>query len=197
MELANPDAIWITTPRLRLRLMRESDRAEFTRVQTISAELHRPWTVIPPAGETLDEQFDSHMNRTIRGVESGAEYRFVALLERDRIAGFFNLFQIVRGAFENATAGWSISADVAGQGLATEAVSAQLTIAFRDGRFGLNLHRVGASVIPTNLTSLRVAEKAGFRREGLGVKYLRIAGQWQDHVLLAKLREEHLIPEAT
>jgi len=192
--MEQPDAIWIATPRLRLRLIREMDRAEFIRVQTISAALHRPWTPIPPAGQTLDEQFEVQLNRALYGLESGAEYRFVALLDDDRIAGFFNLFQVVRGAFENATASWSISADVAGQGLATEAVNALLTIAFSDGGHGLNLHRVGASVIPTNLASLRVAEKAGFRREGLGLNYLRIAGKWQDHVLLAKLREEHIIP---
>jgi ribosomal-protein-alanine N-acetyltransferase len=191
MELADPNGIWIRTPRLRLRIVRESDRAEFIRVQTISADLHRPWTVIPPTGQTLDEQFSIQLNRAVRGFESDTEYRFVALLNDDRIAGFFNLFQIVRGVFENATASWSISADVARQGFATEAVSAMLTIAFRDGYFGLNLHRVGASVIPTNHASLRVAEKAGFRREGLALKYLRIAGEWQDHLLFGKLREEH------
>src|ERR1700722_11073620 len=129
--MEQPDAIWIATPRLRLRLIRETDRAEFIRVQTISAELHRPWIVIPPINQTLNEQFDAQLNRAIRVAESGGEYRFVALHEDDRIAGFFSLFQIVRGAFENATAGWNISADVAGQGLATEGVRALLDIAFQ------------------------------------------------------------------
>ena len=195
MERATLDSSWITTPRLSLRLLRESDRAEFIRVQTVSADLHRPWTVIPPAGETLDEQFDALLKRSDHGWSSDSEYRFVALLGDDRIAGFFNLFHVTRGAFENATASWTISADVAGQGYATEAVCAILSIAFHGGHHGLNLHRVGASVIPTNIASLRVAEKAGFRREGLALKYLRIAGEWQDHLLFGKLREEHRITE--
>ena len=108
--MEQPDAIWIATPRLRLRLIRETDRAEFIRVQTISAELHRPWIVIPPINQTLNEQFDAQLNRAIRGAESGGEYRFVALHEDDRIAGFFSLFQIsARQLFENATAGWNIT----------------------------------------------------------------------------------------
>jgi ribosomal-protein-alanine N-acetyltransferase len=193
MGSSDANRIWITTPRLRLRTISEVDRAEFLRVHTISADFYRPWSPIPPAGQTLEEQFEAQLIRAVHGAESDTEYRFVALLGDDRIAGFFNLFQVVRGAFENAVASWSVSADVAGQGFATEAVDALLTIAFRDDVAGLNLHRIGASVIPANLASLRVAEKAGFRREGLGVKYLRIAGQWQDHVLFAKLREEHLI----
>ena len=123
----------------------------------------------------------------------GGEYRFVALLDDERIAGFFSLFQIVRGAFENGVAAWTISADVASRGLATEAVNALLDIAFRDGPLGLSLHRMGASVIPTNIASIRVAEKCGFRREGLALKYLRIAGEWQDHFLYGKLREEHVL----
>ena len=38
--------------------------------------------------------------------------------------------------------------------------------------------------------SLRVLEKAGFRREGLAARYLRINGAWEDHILLAITLEE-------
>ena len=191
MSPASVNPIWTATPRLRLRILSPDDRAEFIRVHEISRKFFRPWTPEIPAGQTTEDQFNVQLNRASAGIGSGTEYRFVGLLDDDRIAGFFSLSQVFRGAFENAFAGWSVSADVAGRGLATEAVGALLDIAFRDGPFGLNLHRVGASVIPTNLASIRVAEKNGFRREGLGVKYLKIAGQWQDHILLAKLREEH------
>jgi ribosomal-protein-alanine N-acetyltransferase len=32
--------------------------------------------------------------------------------------------------------------------------------------------------------------KAGFRQEGLALRYLQINGQWQDHVLFALLSDE-------
>jgi ribosomal-protein-alanine N-acetyltransferase len=44
--------------------------------------------------------------------------------------------------------------------------------------------------MPANAASLRIAEKAGFRREGLASAYLKIAGAWEDHVMLATTREE-------
>ena len=49
----------------------------------------------------------------------------------------------------------------------------------------LRLHRVEAACIPDNARSIRVLEKAGFRREGLLRSYLRINGVWQDHYLYA------------
>lgn len=55
----------------------------------------------------------------------------------------------------------------------------------------LGLHRVSANVIPANLASMHIAEKCGFRIEGVGRAMLKIAGEWQDHVVRAKLASEH------
>jgi ribosomal-protein-alanine N-acetyltransferase len=48
-------------------------------------------------------------------------------------------------------------------------------------------------VLPRNARSLRVAEKCGFRREGLALRYLHIAGVWEDHVMFAKVSDEHAL----
>ena len=44
--------------------------------------------------------------------------------------------------------------------------------------------------MPGNAPSLRVAEKVGLRREGLALRYLKIANRWEDHVMFAITREE-------
>jgi ribosomal-protein-alanine N-acetyltransferase len=44
--------------------------------------------------------------------------------------------------------------------------------------------------MPRNTGSLRVLEKAGYRKEGLAERYLCIAGSWEDHVLFAVTSEE-------
>jgi ribosomal-protein-alanine N-acetyltransferase len=49
---------------------------------------------------------------------------------------------------------------------------------------------VQANVMPRNGRSLRVLERAGFRPEGLALRYLEIAGCWEDHMMLAITREE-------
>ena len=46
--------------------------------------------------------------------------------------------------------------------------------------------------MPRNDRSLRVIEKLAFRREGYAERYLQIAGKWEDHIVFARTREEHV-----
>ena len=144
-------------------------------------------------GQTLDDLFRTNLAKAIQGQQDGGECRLVAYLADGRMAATVNLFRISRGAFHCAYAGWPVNAEVAGQGLCTEAVAAALDYAFAPAPMGLALHRVQANIIPDNVASVRVAEKNGFRAEGLGLKYLLIAGQWQDHRFYAKLTDEHVL----
>jgi ribosomal-protein-alanine N-acetyltransferase len=68
----------------------------------------------------------------------------------------------------------------------TEAVRAATTFAFRT----VGLHRLQAAVMPRNGGSQRVLEKVGYRREGTALRYLCIAGEWEDHVIFAVTSEE-------
>ena len=54
----------------------------------------------------------------------------------------------------------------------------------------LRLHRVQANVRTTNEASRRVLQKAGFRREGLALRYLELDGAWVDHDLFAITAED-------
>ena len=54
----------------------------------------------------------------------------------------------------------------------------------------LKLHRVEAACLPTNHASRRVLEKAGFRHEGQARAYLKINGEWADHLLFGLLEDE-------
>jgi ribosomal-protein-alanine N-acetyltransferase len=108
----------------------------------------------------------------------------------DRLVGLFALNEIVRGVAQSAHAAWQVSAGFAGRGFGTEGVRAILDLAFTPTPDGLGLHRVQAYIMPANAASLRIAEKVGFRQEGLARSCLRIAGRWEDHVMHALLAEE-------
>lgn len=177
----------MSEPLVRLRPLAEGDRAEFVRVMAVSEGLHAPWSPARPPGDTWEAVFE----RAYAKHRAGTDWKGVAELEDGRFGGFFNLNELVRGPFQNAYAGWSVNAEVAGRGVATAGVRALLDVAFAPPPHGLGLHRVQANVIPRNVRSLRVAEKAGFRREGLALRYVCIAGVWEDHVLFAKTVEEH------
>ncbi len=55
--------------------------------------------------------------------------------------------------------------------------------AFRE----LGLHRVQAETLPENTASQRALERNGFARYGFAPKYIRIAGEWRDHVMFQVL----------
>lgn len=179
------------TQRLALRAFEEADEDEFVRVLEVSRERWAPWIPARPEGWSPREQFRRELHRSATGAAEGTHLRLGAFLDDGRLAGLFSLNEIVRGVFQNAYAGWSVSADAGGQGLGTEGVRALLQIAFTPFPGGLGLHRVQANIMPTNAPSLRIAEKAGFRREGLAMRYLQIAGVWEDHVTLAVTLEEY------
>jgi len=115
-------------------------------------------------------------------------YGFVVLdvEDGDRVVGGINLFNIVRSARQSAGMGYWIDEAAGSRGHATAAVRLASAFAFEH----LGLHRLEPAVMPRNARSNRVMEKAGFRREGLAVRYLRIAGVWEDHSLYALTAED-------
>lgn len=187
----------LRTARLLLRPLTLADLPEYVRFRTVSAAHLRPWEPLPPADKTVDEyaRFVIEQAEARAAADQGA--RFVAIwcptdgAADGPIAGLFNLNNIVRGVFQNADAGWSVSAEFIGRGVATEGVHGLLTLAFAPAPRGLGLHRVQANIDPSNIRSLRVAEKCGFRREGLARRMLCINGEWRDQWMHARLVDEH------
>lgn len=173
-----------------LRPLTASDGPEFVRVHEVSREFWAPWMPTDRPGESLDQLFERRLAESQRAMEAGTACRVVGFLPDGRIAGFFGLSQIFRAGFQNAYIGWSVSGQLTRQGYASEGVAGLLHYAFAPD--GLGLHRVQANIIPDNRASLALAEKLGFRREGLARRYLHIAGEWRDHLMYAKLAEEHL-----
>jgi ribosomal-protein-alanine N-acetyltransferase len=69
-----------------------------------------------------------------------------------------------------------------------------LALVLRHAFGTIGLHRVEANVQPENERSIALLERLGFRREGYSPKYLRIGGEWRDHVRYAILAEEFETP---
>jgi ribosomal-protein-alanine N-acetyltransferase len=65
----------------------------------------------------------------------------------------------------------------------TSAVSLIVSFAFQH----LALHRVEAACLPHNEASIALLRRTGFQHEGLARGYLKIAGEWRDHLLFARL----------
>lgn len=193
----------LRTPRLVLRPLTDQDRSAWTEMMLASEESFvRSGMVVDPS-TTLDQRFDQALAKTTHGLESETGYRFQAFLAPDQpraglMIGGVGLNNVTRGVFMNCDMGWGIRSDYEGKGYAFELCSAALDFAFGPtspppAPPGLGLHRVQANVMPTNTRSLKLAERLGFRREGMALKMLHIMGDWRDHVMHAKLAEEHRV----
>ena len=180
------------TTRLLLRPLRPEDERDFLHLLATSREAWAPWT--PEGDPELDpaERFRREVARGSSGRSAGTHLRLGGFDRTGELIGFFSLNEIVRGVFQSCYASWQVGATRMGDGLGTEGVQGLLEIAFAEPGNGLALHRVQANVMPRNAASLRIVEKVGFRREGIALRYLKIAGAWEDHVLHALTREEWL-----
>jgi [ribosomal protein S5]-alanine N-acetyltransferase len=121
-------------------------------------------------------------------VSQGIFLRFYLFLRDDAGGpiGDISISQIARGIMQSCVLGYKIDRDHTGRGLMTEAVDGTVKLAFTQ----LGLHRVEANIMPSNIASQRVVEKLGFEREGYSRRFLKIDGDWQDHVRYAKLGDE-------
>ncbi len=103
-----------------------------------------------------------------------------------KLSGGITLGNIRHGVSQSGHIGYWIGERYAGRGMMTDAVKVLARFSFDT----LRLHRIEAACIPDNARSIRVLEKAGFRREGLLRSYLRINGLWQDHYLYARIADD-------
>jgi ribosomal-protein-alanine N-acetyltransferase len=182
-------------PRIRLdgahtaiRPLSLGDVDEFAAAVAANRQHTEPWEPIHAEAHYTRAGQAETVRRDVDAWEVGTGYAFsiVDIAHRDRIIGRIALGNVVHGAWRNATLGYWVAADAGGRGHATEA--AKLICAFAFEHAGL--HRVQPAVIPRNARSIRVVQKAGFRHEGRALRYLNIAGRWEDHDIFAMTLED-------
>ena len=175
-----------------LRPPRANDVGELRRVLRHNYAHLKPWNPAPRPGE--DPSSITEVSNTVlrqrREWKNGRSFVFMVSFgaSPERFIGKIAFNGVMRGAMHGAYLGYWMDLDHQNGGLCTEALRAALDFAFDDAE----LHRVQAAIMPHNAPSLRVIEKLGFRREGYAERYLQIAGAWEDHILFARTREEHV-----
>ncbi|MDF2840309.1 MAG: RimJ/RimL family protein N-acetyltransferase [Clostridia bacterium] len=136
---------------------------------------------------TLDCQLE-YIKRGIHQQENDQRYGFGIFHKEDSLLiGNIMLAAIMRGPFQSCILGYSLDQQYNGRGYISEAVRLLVDFAFNE----LKLFRIEAGVMPSNIGSIRVLEKAGFQKEGLSRKNIEINGKREDHLLFSKLVEEN------
>ncbi len=170
-----------------LRPLEITDTQTFLELRTRNKHFYKPFEpLLPESHFTYEAQLEIITN-SIRKREQDLEYGFgIFLTESEQLIGRVNLTNVVRRAWQSCTIGYFIDQTTQGKGYTTEAVKRAVDFAFQEA----NLHRVQAAIMPRNIASIRVIQKAGFREEGYSKNYLKINGVWEDHYTYAITTED-------
>lgn len=170
-----------------LRTPQMADFAAWAELREQSRNFLTPWESTWSADDLTRSAFCQRMRRYAEDLRSDQAYPFFLFRKDDgALIGGLALANIRRGVAQAGSLGYWIGQPYIKQGYMSAAVRALIPAAFEM----LRLHRLEAACIPTNLASVRLLEKTGFRREGYARAYLCINGMWQDHLLYARLRTD-------
>ena len=179
------DRMALRGPTVTLRPPALRDYREWRDVRGASRDFLQPWEPRWSREEFTFTQYSRRVRHYRRERRDGTAITyFIRLNATGELAGGITIGKIRHGVAESCELGYWMGAPHAGKGHMSEALG--LTIAFVFETLGL--HRIEAACIPDNKRSIRLLQKAGFRREGEMRDYLRINGVWRDHYLFALLR---------
>jgi len=187
-RVARASTLELTGWRLRLKTLTEDDYEGWYEVRARCRDWLLKWEPRPAGAPPMAEDRSSFAARCAareRERQLGGGVGFGMFLE-GHLAGEITLSSIQRGPFQQAYIGYWVDEQLAGRGLAGEAVVIVLRYAFEE----LGLHRVEIAIVPRNRPSRRVVEKLDLRDEGIAIGFLEIDGKWEDHVRYAITSEE-------
>ena len=180
----------LKTPRLLLREFEEEDLLQ------VHEYLSDPEVFRYMIGGSADQQQSKESIRKIieaRSEKPRLDYSLVVTLnEKDRVIGGSRVRVLdptlnpVCRLLGPADVGFWLNRLFWGQGYGTEVAKTLLSFGFDE----LRLHRIFAWCDAENVSSAKILDKIGMRREGVFVKNWMVRGNWRDAFLYAMLDSE-------
>ena len=171
-----------------LRPPQMSDYPEWAALREASRDFLTPWEPTWPADDLTRASFRRRIRRYFEDQRGDLAYPFFIFRRNDdALLGGLTLANVRRGCAQACTLGYWMGRDYAQRGYMTAAVRGVIPFAFGT----LRQHRIEAACIPANTASIKLLERTGFQREGFARQYLCINGLWQDHLLFARLKDDH------
>ena len=163
-----------------LRPPRAGDYGPWSDLRRASRGFLQPWEPSWPADDLSRPAYRRRLMAYQRDMDLGVGYSFLVFGRDDNeLVGGITLSNIRRGVAQMGTIGYWVGEPFARRGHTLAALRAMC--AFGLGRLGL--HRLEAACLPENEPSRRLLLKADFELEGRAQAYLKINGDWRDHLL--------------
>jgi len=175
--------------RILLRMGDALDWRPWRALREMSRDFLVPWEPSWAQDGLTHHFFSGMLRRHWRDWCNGKAYSFFIYLRSEAnpaggmVIGGITLSDVTRGISQKGTLGYWVGQPYAGQGYMKEAAGLICDFAFEQ----LQLHRIEASCLPHNTPSKQLLTRLGFMQEGYARSYLKINGQWQDHLLWGKI----------
>ncbi|MEO1135062.1 MAG: GNAT family protein [Pseudomonadota bacterium] len=171
-----------------LRSAAASDFEEWRDLREASREHLIQWEDNWRAGRLSRQAFKRRLKTQSAEMRRGGGLYLLSYRASDSsLIGGVTLTNIRYGAARSALLGYWVGAPFIRQGFGAASVQAMLAHAFE--RIGLN--RVVAACQPENAASQQLLQRCGFQHEGLARDYLKINGQWRDHLIFARIAADY------
>lgn len=172
---------------INLRYPRMSDYLQWTQLRAESRDFLTPWEPEWPDDELSKGAYRRRIKRYQYDARMDLAYAFFVFRDSDEaLTGGVTLSNVRRGVVQSCALGYWAGVEYARQGYTYDAVAAIVPFIFDT----LGLHRIEAACLPENGASRALLAKAGFREEGLALRYIQIRGEWRDHLLFGLVEDE-------
>jgi len=177
----------ISTDRLILRPLTRADALDlYAYAQDEQVARSGMWEPFASQSECTE-----YVARLVADYERGLMWWALEHRADGRVVGRVQLSDWTRGD-ARAELSYALHRSYWGQGLMTETVAPAVAYGWHE----LELHRLGAVVLPYNTASIRILERLGMRREGTLRHHRRLWGEWVDVDVYAVLKDDEITPKA-
>ncbi|AXK21559.1 GNAT family N-acetyltransferase [Bacillus sp. COPE52] len=170
----------ITTERLIIRPFKGTDLQDvfaiYNNDDTCKYLLHNKWT-----HEDMQKRFDQKLANNVLTTESILS---LAVIYRTKVVGDLSVWYT--DMKDTVEIGYSFSNEVAGRGLATEAVSSLVFKLFDE----FNVHRIQANLDARNTASQKLCERIGMRQEAHFLQDFWSKNEWTDSLVYGMLSSD-------
>ena len=170
-----------------LRPPQMADYAAWAELRSQSRDFLTPWEPAWSSSELTRASFRRRLRHYAKEIREDLGYAFFLFRAADGdLLGGLTLSNVRRGVTQACTLGYWVGAPHTHKGHMSDGLRTIIPFVFDT----LRLHRLEAACLQHNAASVRLLEKTGFCHEGLGRRYLRINGIWQDHLLFALVDDD-------
>ena len=177
----------LTGERVFLRPPKRRDALKWQKLRMSSKSFLVPWEPSWDASSCSRRAYLRYFKNSNYLANMDRAYSFLIFKTDDKtLLGGINIGNVRRGVSQSASLGYWIGEKYSRNGYMKEALKLLIPSLFVD----LRLNRIEAATLEENIASKNLLKKIGFKKEGVLRKYLKINGNWRDHILYGLLEND-------